>query len=169
MTFTKLLMLAALLCCSALTEAVAFDLTTDLFVKGDLHAAWEASPAGDPPKMFNGLPAADKKVDQRLSRSGKVKGGVTAFQYANDADAGAAYDKLLEGMGSETAVVDGLGDQARSYSAVTEFPPAAKMPSFHRAGIVFLRGKTVVYIGLSDMKPEELVPYAKKIDARLQK
>jgi hypothetical protein len=37
------------------------------------------------------------------------------------------------------------------------------------AEIVFLRGKTVVHIRLSDMKPEEIAPLAKKIDARIQK
>jgi hypothetical protein len=43
------------------------------------------------------------------------------------------------------------------------------MPDFHRAGVVFLRGNTVVYVGLSEMKAEELIPYAKKLDARIQK
>jgi hypothetical protein len=32
-----------------------------------------------------------------------------------------------------------------------------------------MRGNTVVYIGLADMKGEELVPFAKKIDLRIQK
>jgi len=68
---------------------------------------------------------------------------------------------------SDTEVVEGLGDQARSYSAVTKYPPAVNMPDFHRAGVVFMRGNTVVYIGLSEMKAEELVPFAKKIDLRL--
>jgi len=150
-------------------EAGAFDISTDLFVKGDLHSAWEAAPASDPPKMFETVPATDKKVDHRLSRAGKTKGGVTAFQYTNAADAATAYDTLLVGMGKDTDVVEGLGDQARSYSATTEFPAAAKTPPFHRAGVLFLRDNTVVYIGLSEMKADEVIPYAKKIDARLQK
>ena len=158
-----------LACFFTMTDAQAFDLAADLFAKGDLHEAWEAAPPSDPPKMFEDVPATPTKSSQRLSRAGKTKGGVTGFVYANAADAGAAYDKLLEGMGKDTQVVEGLGDQARSFSAITEFPPAAKMPPFHRAGVLFLRGKTVVYIGLSEMKAEELIPYAKKIDARIQK
>jgi len=72
-------------------------------------------------------------------------------------------------MGGDTEVVENLGDQARSFSAVTKHPPVVKMPDFHRAGVLFLRGNTVVYIGLSEMKAEELIPYAKKLDARIQK
>jgi hypothetical protein len=158
-----------LACFSMITDVQAFDLAADLFVKGDLHEAWEAAAPVDPPKMFESCPATATKSSRRLLRAGKVKGGVTGFVYANAADAGAAYDTLLKGMGKDTQVVEGLGDQARSFSAITEFPPALKMPPVHQAGVLFLRGKTVVYIGLSDMKAEELVPYAKKIDARIQK
>jgi hypothetical protein len=166
---TRLRLLAAILLSIAPLTAGAFDIGSDLFVAGDLHESWRAGPLGDPPKMFDGVPATSKKGDHRLSRSGKTKGGVTAFQYDNADDAAAAYDIILKGMGGDTQVVDGLGDQARSHSSVTKFPPAANMPDFQRAGVVFLRGKTVVHIGLSDMKAEELVPLAKKIDARIQK
>lgn len=159
----------ALACFSLMPQAQAFELASDLFVAGDLHEAWEAAAPSDPPKMFEEVPPTATKADRRLSRGGKKKGGVTGFVYANAADAGAAYDKVLEGMGKDTQVIEGLGDQARSFSAITEYPPAAKMPPFHRAGVLFIRGKTVVYIGLSDMKAEELIPYAKKIDARIQK
>jgi hypothetical protein len=159
----------AVACFSLMSQAYAFDVASDLFVAGDLHEAWQAAAPGDPPKMFEEVPPTATKADRRLSRGGKKKGGVTGFVYANAADAGAAYDKLLEGMGKDTQAIEGLGDQARSFSAITEYPPAAKMPPFHRAGVLFIRGKTVVYIGLSDMKAEELIPYAKKIDARIQK
>jgi hypothetical protein len=163
------LLYAVLFLSIAPLSATAFDIGSDLFVTGDLHESWKAEPLSDPPKMFDELPPTSKKGDCRLSRSGKKKGGVTAFQYDSAEDAATAYDIILKGMGGDTQVVDGLGDQSRSYSAVTKFPPAAKMPDFHRAGVVFLRGKTVVHIGLSDMKAEELVPLAKKIDARVQK
>jgi len=152
-----------------LLSASAFDINKDLFVEGDLHAAWKADPLADPPKMFETVPPAAQKGDHRLSRAGKRKGGVTAFVYKDAGDAANAYDVILEGMGGDTEVVENLGDQARSFTAVTKSPPAANMPDFHRAGVVFLRGNTVVYIGLSEMKAEELVPYAKKIDARIQK
>lgn len=158
-----------LLTCASSAGAFAFDIAKDLFVKGDLHESWEAKPIADPPPMFKDVPATTKKGDHRLARVGKVKGGVTAFEYDNAADAATAYDVLLQGMGDDTQVVEGLGDQARSYSATTKYPAAAKMPDFHRAGVLFLRGKTVVYIGLSDMKAEEVIPLAKKIDARVLK
>jgi len=160
---------AALVVCIAPLAATAFDIGSDLFVSGDLHESWKADSLSAPPKMFEEVPPTDHKGDHRLSRAGKRQGGVTAFQYESADQAATAYDIILKGMGSDTQVVDGLGDQSRSFSAVTKFPAAAKMPDFHRAGVVFLRGKTVVYIGLSDMKAEELVPFAKKIDARIQK
>ena len=154
---------------ATLLSASAFDINKDLFVDGDLHAAWKAEPLSDAPKMFEKVPPADQQGDHRLARAGKRKGGVTAFIYKDAGDAANAYDIILEGMGGDTEVVDSLGDQARSFSAVTKSPPAVKMPDFHRAGVVFLRGNTVVYIGLSEMKAEELIPYAKKLDARIQK
>lgn len=163
-------LISAVLCiCAVSSLASAFDIASDLFIAGDLHESWKAAPLANPPKMFEEVPPTDRKGDHRLSRSGKVRGGVTAFQYDTADEAATAYDIILKGMGSDTQVVDGLGDQARSYSAVTKFPSAAKMPDFHRAGVVFLRGKTVVHIGLSEMKAEELIPLAKKIDARVQK
>ncbi len=161
--------IAAAMCLTLSAPACAFDINKDLFVPGDLHEAWQPQPLRDPPKMFETVPPTPHKGDLRLSRSGKVKGGVTAFQYDNAGDAGAAYDIILKGMGEDTQVVEDLGDQARSYYAVTKSPPQIKMPDFQRAGVVFLRGKTVVYIQLSDMKAEELLPLAKKIDARIQK
>ena len=154
---------------ATLLSASAFDINKDLFVDGDLHAAWKADPLTDPPKMFETLPTTGQKGDHRLARAGKRKGGVSAFIYGDAGDAANAYDIILEGMGGDTEVVESLGDQARSFSAVTKSPPAVKMPDFHRAGVVFLRGNTVVYIGLSEMKAEELIPYAKKLDARIQK
>ena len=154
---------------ATLLPASAFDINKDLFVDGDLHAAWKAEPLSDAPKMFEKVPPADQQGDHRLARAGKRKGGVTAFIYKDAGDAANAYDIILEGMGGDTEVVESLGDQARSFSAVTKSPPAVKMPDFHRAGVVFLRGNTVVYIGLSEMKAEELIPYAKKLDARIQK
>ena len=155
--------------CSTLLPASAFDINKDLFVGGDLHAAWRADPLSDPPKMFETVPPTDQKGDHRLARAGKRKGGVTAFIYGDAGDAANAYDIILEGMGGDTEVVENLGDQARSFSAVTKHPPAVKLPDYHRSGVVFLRGNTVVYIGLADMKAEELIPYAKKIDSRIQK
>jgi hypothetical protein len=152
-----------------LLSASAFDINRELFVEGDLHASWKSEPLTDPPKMFEQVPPATEKGDHRLARAGKRKGGVTAFVYKDASDAANAYDIILDGMGDETEVVEGLGDQARSFSAVTKSPPAVKMPDFHRAGVVFMRENTVVYIGLSDMKAEELIPYAKKLDARIQK
>jgi hypothetical protein len=152
-----------------LLSASAFDINKELFVDGDLHAAWKAEPLADPPKMFEKVPPAAQQGDQRLARAGKRKGGVTAFVYKDAGDAANAYDIILEGMGGDTEVVENLGDQARSFSAVTKHPPVVKMPDFHRAGVLFLRGNTVVYIGLSEMKAEELIPYAKKLDARIQK
>jgi len=169
MHLIHMFLLAGFIVYSLCSETLAFDIANDLFVQNDLHEAWQAAPASEPPKMFSNLPATDNKADHRLSRAGKIKGGVTGFKYANAADAGTAYDKLLEGMGSDTEVVEQLGDQARSFSSITNFPPAVKMPPLQRAGVLFLRGKNVVYIGLSDMKAEELIPYAKKIDARIQK
>ena len=157
------------MCLPLSAPAYAFDINKDLFVAGDMHEAWEPQPLRDPPKMFETLPPTPRKGDLRLSRNGKVKGGVTAFQYDNAGDAGEAYDILLKGMGEDTEVVDNLGDQARSYYAVTKSPPQIKMPDFRRAAVVFLRGTTVVHIQLSDMKAEELLPLAKKIDARIQK
>ncbi len=154
---------------ATLLPASAFDINKDLFVGGDLHAAWKADPLTDPPKMFETLPTTGQKGDHRLARAGKRKGGVSAFIYGDAGDAANAYDIILEGMGGDTEVVENLGDQARSFSAVTKHPPAVKLPDSHRAGIVFLRGNTVIYIGLSDMKAEELIPYAKKIDSRIQK
>jgi hypothetical protein len=148
--------------------ALGFDIAKELFVNGDLHESWQADPVTDPPKMFEGVPPAPAKGDRRLSRAGKRKGGVTAFQYDNANDAAVAYDEILRGMGADTAAVEGLGDQARSFDSVTKHPPMLKMPDFQRAGIVFLRGKTVVYIGLTDMKAEEVIPFAKKIDTRIQ-
>jgi hypothetical protein len=166
-TGVRLLLIAAV--AGAASAAHAFDIEHNLFMPGDLHASWEAGPVQQPPKMFESVPKAEKQGDRRLARAGKVKGGVTAFEYDNPQNAAIAYDELLKGMGSDTAVVEDLGDQARSYSAVTKFPPAAGMPDFHRAGVLFMRGNTVVYIGLADMKGEELVPFAKKIDLRIQK
>ena len=161
--------IATALCLAPLFSANAFDINKDLFIEGDLHAAWKAEPLADPPKMFETVPRAPQQGSHALARGGKRKGGVTAFVYKDAGDAANAYDIILDGMGDDTQVVENLGDQSRSFSAVTKFPPAAKMDDFHRAGVLFLRGNTVVYIGLSDMKAEELVPLAKKIDARIQK
>jgi hypothetical protein len=149
--------------------ALAFDITNELFVAGDLHASWKAESVQEPPKMFENVPRAPKQGDRRLTRAGKIKGGVTAFDYDNADDAARAYDKLLEEMGSDTEIVENLGEQARAYSAVTKYPAAARMPDFHRASVVFMRGNTVVHISLSEMKAEEIIPFAKKIDARIQK
>jgi len=157
------------LCLAPWFPAQAFDIDKELFVPGDLHEAWEAKPLVDPPKMFDTVPPTTRKGDRRLMRRGKVQGGITAFQYDDAADAGEAYDIILKGMGGDTEVLDGVGDQARSYYAVTKSAPGLNLPDFTRAGIVFLRGKTVVYLHLSDMKAEELLPLAKKIDARVQK
>lgn len=162
-------LIAMALCLAPLFPAQAFDIEKELFVPGDLHEAWEAKPLADPPKMFDTVPPTKQKGDRRLMRRGKVQGGITAFQYDDAADAGEAYDIILKGMGGDTEVLDGVGDQARSYYAVTKSPPGLNMPDYARAGIVFLRGKTVVYLHLSDMKAEELLPLAKKIDARVQK
>jgi hypothetical protein len=140
-----------------------------LFIPGDLHEAWEAGPLAAPPKMFEALPPARRQGDRRLMRRGKVRGGITAFEWGDAADAADAYDIILKGMGGDTEVLDGVGDQARSNTWVTKSPPALNMPDFVMAEIVFLRGKTVVHIRLSDMKPEEITPLAKKIDARIQK
>lgn len=150
------------------SSAAAFDISEELFLPGDLPATWKAEPMQPPPKMFETLPETEEKADRRLSRAGKVKGGVTAFDYTSVDDAAIAYDTLLEGMGSDTEVVEGLGDQSRSFTSVTKYPPAAKMPDFHRSGILFIRGNTVVQISLSDLKAEEIAPFAKKIDARIQ-
>lgn len=158
-----------MLTCGASVNALAFDIAKDLFVKGDLHESWEATPLADPPPMFKDVPATTKKGDHRLMRAGKRKGGVTAFQYDNAADAATAYDVMLKGMGSDTEVVEGLGDQSRAFGSVTKLAPKTNISDFELAGVLFLRGKTVVYIGLADMKAEELFPFAKKIDARIQK
>ena len=155
--------------CTTLLSASAFDINTDLFVEGDLHAAWKADPLADPEKMFDKVPTASQKGSRRLARAGKVKGGVTAFVYEDAGDAANAYDIILEGMGDNTEVVENLGEQARSYSLVTKYPPAIKRPDFHHGSLVFLRGNTVIQIGLSDMKAEELIPYARKLDSRIQK
>jgi hypothetical protein len=140
-----------------------------LFIPGDLHEAWEAGPLAAPPKMFEALPPARRQGDRRLMRRGKVRGGITAFQWDDAADAADAYDIILKGMGGDTEVLDGVGDQARTNSWLTKSPPGLNMPDFVIAEIVFLRGKTVAHIRLSDMKPEEITPLAKKIDARIQK
>ena len=140
-----------------------------LFAPGDLHEAWEAGAIAAPPKMFEALPPARCQGDRRLMRRGEVRGGITAFQWDDAADAADAYDIILKGMGRDTEVLDGVGDQARSNTWVTKSPPALNIQDFVMAEIVFLRGKTVVHIRLSDMKPEEIAPLAKKIDARIQK
>jgi|GEM_PF-3063599 len=140
-----------------------------LFAPGDLHEAWEAGPLAAPPKMFETLPPARRQGDRRLMRRGKVRGGITAFEWDDAADAADAYDIILKGVGGDTEVLDGVGDQSRSNTWVTKSPPAQNLPDFVMAEIVFLRGKTVVHIRLSDMKPEEIAPLAKKIDARIQK
>jgi hypothetical protein len=174
---------AALACCpvllacsprSAPPVAQTFDLGTAIFVKGDLHEAWEAAPATDGAKRLGWLEVTPvTKVDRRISRRGEEKGGVTGVVYATSTEAGTAYDQILDGValveanGADTQVVEGLGEQARSFTAFTEPPPAHGTPKNYRAGVLFLRGKTVVYIGLRDMKAEELIPYAKKIDARI--
>lgn len=162
----RLLLITGIACAASAVNA--FDIEKNLFLPGDLHASWKAEPVQQPPKMFESVPKAEQQGDRRLTRGGKVKGGVTAFQYDNADDAARAYDELLKGMGGDTEVVEGLGDQARAFSAVTKYPPAVKMPDFHRAGVLFMQGNTVVYISLTEMKAEELVPFAKKIDLRIQ-
>ena len=164
----RLLIVVVIVFAGATSAATAFDSEKNLFLPGDLHASWKAEPVQPPPKMFESVPKAEKQGDRRLTRSGKTKGGVTAFQYDNADDAARAYDELLKGMGGDTVVVEGLGDQSRAFSTVTKYPPAVNMPDFHLAGVLFMRSNTVVYVSLSDMKAEELIPFAKKIDLRIQ-
>jgi hypothetical protein len=169
MTIAFRIVLAVFITCATCLSAAAFDINKDVFVSGDLHAAWKADPLADPPKMFESVPPTAQKGDHRLARAGKQKGGVSAFGYGDAGDAANAYDIILEGMGGDMEVVENLGDQARSFSSVTKHPAAVKLPDSHRAGIVFLRGNTVIYIGLADIKADELIPYAKKLDSRIQK
>ena len=156
-----------------------FDPRADLFRKGDMHASWTVGEFNPPPGAFRTLPKAKSQGDYRLNRSGEAVGGVTGFVYEKPEQAGQAYDILVKDLGASSQVVPDLGDIARSDLMVIDAAAGLNvsddmkkkirdsMPVTDRSAVVFMRGNTVVHIAATEMKPEELIPFAKKIDKRI--
>jgi hypothetical protein len=158
---------------SALATAASygFDVSQELFIAGDLHAAWEAKPFEKSDEFLAGIPQPKQKNHLQLFRSDKPRGQMLALTYDTPKAAATAYDELIREVGgvAKSKPVDDLGDQSRCFTDVIPGSDFPKSADIILGSVLFLRGSTVAFIKLSGMKAEEVVVVAKKIDSRMQR
>jgi hypothetical protein len=141
------------------------DLKTILFQKGDFHASWEAGKfESKPPEMFDDLPPTKQRGFVPLTVNNKRRGGLAGFVYQSADDAADAYEIIVMGLGPGTKAVSDLGELSRQQYIDRHFFGR----NFQATDIVFARGNAVVHIRLADLRPEEVISIARKIDARFK-
>lgn len=133
----------------------AVDLEPLLIQSGDLPSGLGAAQVSDtPPKMFASLPKAIRAIDQRIQRAGATAGGITVLLYD---DPTPGYQALIATMGATDAVA--VGEQSRITRA------SDLLPGFD---VALVRCHAVVYVRMTgDVSAENVLAYAKRLDARL--
>ncbi len=147
-----------------------FDAAKDLFVEGDLHAAWEAKPFEKSDEFLSGVPEPKHKNHLQMVRADKPRGQMLALVYETPKAAAAAYDELIREVGglAKSKPADGLGDQSRCFTHVIPGSSFPKSADIVLGSVLFLRANTVVFIKLSGMNADEAVMLAKKVDGRIK-
>lgn len=137
-----------------------------LIQQGDLPSGFSGAQVSDlPPKMFQGMPKAANKIDQRFQKEGEAAGGVAVFLYETGADIEKAYSYLLEGMGENLETVQNIGDAAQlTYSKLTLFT----FGDNDGGDLAFKRCSGVIHIRMvNNVIKENLISYATRLDKRL--
>lgn len=159
MRYLTVLFLAALLvACGGITPSLAsVELEPLLIQPGDLPSGIAPSQVSDAlPTMFDGLPKAERTIDQRLQRGGQTAGGISVALYADPA---AAYAAIVGTMGKHESVT--VGERAERSL------PFDLLPGFDLA---FVRCHALAYVRMTgDVSAENILAYAKRLDARLAK
>ncbi len=138
-------------------DSVRSALVEKLIHEGDFGIGVAAGPATDEvPPIYSTLPASEVRVSAPLMSEGKQQGGVTGFVFRDAATATKAYEQILSGFGSDAQKVARLGNAAT----------AVILPAIRLGDVVFRRDTTVISIRCPAETIDQIVTYAKKIDAR---
>lgn len=141
----------------------ALDLEPLLVQPGDLPAGMSGAQVRDTaPKMFDGMPGAQRTAYQQFARGSEPAGGVAVFLYEADADRDQGYGFVLGGMGP-TVTVEGVGDHATATEPSKE---VAALLNF--SDLLFQRCHAVAHIRMTGTDAAaSIAAYAKRLDKRL--
>ena len=137
-----------------------------LWEKGDLPEPWQGGEMIELKRLSEDHPINFLVVDggfyrshfQLLKVGDREKGFAGAFGYRYKGNCSEGYSLVLEKLGNDdTTAVDGVGDKARSFSR----------SDLKLSGVIFTKGTFLFVVGLKGAKPDEVIPYARRIATRM--